>query len=358
MDLFAFSPVCALCYTSRKIENVPSLLESSWETVRLPQTHSRSVSPPRFSSSSIPTPAVQRTEILFWQGQSHKRWEHFLSFRLHSYIVVWQASHLMLSLLAPSSVDALASSTAANPTTPLTASMSSPAAPPVVGTSSTAAAATTSPLPSIRRRRGRLFLSHLFQYIALAYEYICSFLHLRQRRVEPAKVVTASYNNSPPTRTAKRKSQSIPKDPKVSAALQYYKGKTLVLDLDETLVHSVRLGSFASKQPVSNSIKRKKIEVQDDKQSLLYEVYKRPHVDFFLKTVRQHLTFALKEWSIHPVSAAPQISQWYKVVIFTASLAEYADPVIDWLDQDHNVISQRYFRQVSSVAVCHEFVNV
>ncbi|KAL1936336.1 hypothetical protein VTP01DRAFT_470 [Rhizomucor pusillus] len=229
----------------------------------------------------------------------------------------------MLSLLAPSSVDALASSTAANPTTPLTASMSSPAAPPVVGTSSTAAAATTSPLPSIRRRRGRLFLSHLFQYIALAYEYICSFLHLRQRRVEPAKVVTASYNNSPPTRTAKRKSQSIPKDPKVSAALQYYKGKTLVLDLDETLVHSVRLGSFASKQPVSNSIKRKKIEVQDDKQSLLYEVYKRPHVDFFLKT----------------------ISQWYKVVIFTASLAEYADPVIDWLDQDHNVISQRYFRQ-------------
>lgn len=72
---------------------------------------------------------------------------------------------------------------------------------------------------------------------------------------------------------------------KVAAALQYYKGKTLVLDLDETLVHSVRLGSYAARQPVSMSIKRKKIEVRDDKQSLLYEVYKRPHVDFFLKTV-------------------------------------------------------------------------
>ncbi|GAA5804359.1 hypothetical protein HPULCUR_009847 [Helicostylum pulchrum] len=67
-------------------------------------------------------------------------------------------------------------------------------------------------------------------------------------------------------------------------ALQYYKGKTLVLDLDETLVHSVRLGTN-------------------------------------------------------------EISKWYKVVIFTASMSEYADPVIDWLDQDQTFISQRYFRQ-------------
>ncbi|KAF7722018.1 Nuclear envelope morphology protein 1 [Apophysomyces ossiformis] len=110
------------------------------------------------------------------------------------------------------------------------------------------------------------------------------------------------------------------------AALQYYKGKTLVLDLDETLVHSVRLGSEDTLQ-VSKSIKHKKIEVQHDRQSLLYEVYKRPHADFFLKT----------------------ISQWYKVVIFTASMAEYANPVIDWLDQDQNLISQRYFRQACIV---------
>jgi predicted enzyme involved in methoxymalonyl-ACP biosynthesis len=36
---------------------------------------------------------------------------------------------------------------------------------------------------------------------------------------------------------------------------------------------------------VSPSVIRKKIEVNCDKQSLIYEVYKRPHVDFFLKTV-------------------------------------------------------------------------
>ncbi|KAI7894070.1 NLI interacting factor [Mucor mucedo] len=104
--------------------------------------------------------------------------------------------------------------------------------------------------------------------------------------------------------------------------MQYYKGKTLILDLDETLVHSVRLGSENSMKEVSPSIIKKNIEVQCDKQNLLYEVYKRPHVDFFLKT----------------------ISQWYKVVIYTASMAEYADPVIDWIDQD-NVISRRFFRQ-------------
>lgn len=68
--------------------------------------------------------------------------------------------------------------------------------------------------------------------------------------------------------------------------MQYYKGKTLILDLDETLIHSVRLGSEESMQKsVSPSVIRKKIEVNCDKQSLIYEVYKRPHVDFFLKTV-------------------------------------------------------------------------
>lgn len=68
-----------------------------------------------------------------------------------------------------------------------------------------------------------------------------------------------------------------------SIALQYYKGKTLVLDLDETLVHSVRLGT--TENNISPSIKKTTIEVTSDKQSILYEVYKRPHVDFFLSTV-------------------------------------------------------------------------
>ena len=37
--------------------------------------------------------------------------------------------------------------------------------------------------------------------------------------------------------------------------------------------------------------------------------------------------------------------KWYNLVIFTASVQEYADPVIDWLEQDRKFFSQRYYRQ-------------
>ncbi|CDH52382.1 nli interacting factor-like phosphatase [Lichtheimia corymbifera JMRC:FSU:9682] len=210
--------------------------------------------------------------------------------------------------------------------------MASPAPPTtkptaVANAGSTGTSGTSSPvIPSLRRRR--LFFSHLFQYITVAYQYLCAMFNLTIRR----RCIEQQQQSSPTKRTATAAAAAaaVATDRKatpatVSAALQYYKGKTLILDLDETLVHSVRLGSYAAtrQQKVSASIKRKKIEVRDDKQSLLYEVYKRPHVDFFLKT----------------------ISQWYKVVIFTASMAEYADPVIDWLDQDQSLVSQRYFRQ-------------
>lgn len=110
-----------------------------------------------------------------------------------------------------------------------------------------------------KKKRTRLFLSHLYHYVAITLQFIYSLL---------------------PT----KKTKKIPTPN--SVALQYYKGKTLVLDLDETLVHSVRLGS-ETVSAVSPSIIHKTIEVQCDKQSLLYEVYKRPHVDFFLKTVRR-----------------------------------------------------------------------
>ncbi|KAG0042814.1 Nuclear envelope morphology protein 1 [Gryganskiella cystojenkinii] len=90
--------------------------------------------------------------------------------------------------------------------------------------------------------------------------------------------------------------------------------KTLVLDLDETLIHSTSRGSRSQGYMV---------EVLVDRHACLYYVYKRPHVDYFLK----------------------KVSEWYKLVIFTASMAEYADPVIDWLDQNKTLFEKRYFRQ-------------
>ncbi|KAG0296810.1 Nuclear envelope morphology protein 1 [Linnemannia gamsii] len=90
--------------------------------------------------------------------------------------------------------------------------------------------------------------------------------------------------------------------------------KTLVLDLDETLIHSTSRGSRSQGYMV---------EVLVDRHACLYYVYKRPHVDYFLK----------------------KVSEWYKLVIFTASMEEYADPVIDWLDQNKTLFDKRYFRQ-------------
>jgi RNA polymerase II subunit A small phosphatase-like protein len=93
-----------------------------------------------------------------------------------------------------------------------------------------------------------------------------------------------------------------------------FKGKKcLVLDLDETLVHS----SFKP-IPKPDFI----IPVEIDK--VVHHVYvlKRPYVDEFLL----------------------RASKCYEIVIFTASLSKYADPLLDKLDI-HNVISHRLFRE-------------
>jgi RNA polymerase II subunit A small phosphatase-like protein len=89
--------------------------------------------------------------------------------------------------------------------------------------------------------------------------------------------------------------------------------KTLVLDLDETLVHS----SF---KPINDADFIIPIELDN----MLHKVYvrKRPGVDNFLKAVGEK----------------------FEVVVFTASLAKYADPLLDILDRG-NVCKVRLFRE-------------
>ncbi|CAG9327381.1 unnamed protein product [Blepharisma stoltei] len=89
--------------------------------------------------------------------------------------------------------------------------------------------------------------------------------------------------------------------------------KTLVLDLDETLVHS-------SLKPVNNPDMVIQIEVEGIT-SLIY-VKIRPGVSEFLA----------------------KVSRLYEIVLFTASLSKYANPVINKLDPD-NYISSRLFRE-------------
>jgi Dullard-like phosphatase family protein len=89
--------------------------------------------------------------------------------------------------------------------------------------------------------------------------------------------------------------------------------KCLILDLDETLVHS----SF-KEVPIYDFLVPVEIE------GTTYQVYvaKRPGVDEFLK----------------------KMGECYEIVVFTASLAKYADPVLDLLDI-HKVVDWRLFRE-------------
>ncbi|OQR75790.1 carboxy-terminal domain RNA polymerase II polypeptide A small phosphatase 1-like [Tropilaelaps mercedesae] len=87
----------------------------------------------------------------------------------------------------------------------------------------------------------------------------------------------------------------------------------LVIDLDETLVHS----SF---KPVNNPDFVVPVEIEGS----VHQVYvlKRPYVDEFLE----------------------RVGALYECVLFTASLSKYADPVADLLDK-WNVFRGRLFRE-------------
>ncbi|OHS93914.1 NLI interacting factor-like phosphatase family protein [Tritrichomonas foetus] len=94
--------------------------------------------------------------------------------------------------------------------------------------------------------------------------------------------------------------------------------KTLVLDLDETLVHS----SF---YPVCNYDFIAKFKVGENRYSSY--VLKRPGIEYFLEFVKEK----------------------FEVVIFTASVKEYADSVLDviapWIPP-----SRRFYRQHCTIS--------
>lgn len=149
---------------------------------------------------------------------------------------------------------------------------------------------------------------------------------------------------------------SIPRAP---AAPPRLTPKTLVLDLDETLIHStsrsIGLGGSGGKRGAPKGLKTRVVEVVLDGRSTVYTVYKRPWVDFFLRKVGtgdpSHSSPCQQEYS--PVPFHEKVSSWYTVVIFTASLPEYADPVIDWLDGGDGrggMVGARLFRSVSRAA--------
>lgn len=104
--------------------------------------------------------------------------------------------------------------------------------------------------------------------------------------------------------------------------LRTVKRKTLVLDLDETLIHSHHDGVL--RQTVKPGTPPDFVlKVVIDRHPVRFFVHKRPHVDFFLDVV----------------------SQWYDLVVFTASMEIYGAAVAEKLDKNRGILKRRYYRQ-------------
>lgn len=148
----------------------------------------------------------------------------------------------------------------------------------------------------------------------------CGFFGSKKETATPAggniEVVTTYPDPEPPAAEVPNEPESESEEPEglLEPKSKQFKGKKcLVLDLDETLVHS----SF---KPVPDADFIVPVEIE----GTVYKVYvlKRPFVDEFLDAVAED----------------------YEVVIFTASLSKYANPLLDMLDKNQ-VVSHRLFRE-------------
>ncbi|XP_035789883.1 CTD nuclear envelope phosphatase 1 homolog isoform X1 [Anopheles albimanus] len=118
------------------------------------------------------------------------------------------------------------------------------------------------------------------------------------------------------------KYELFPLTPVSRHRLNMVQRKTLVLDLDETLIHShhdaMPRNTVKPGTPHDFTVK-----VTIDRHPVRFFVHKRPHVDYFLDIV----------------------SQWYDLVVFTASMEIYGAAVADKLDNGRNILRRRYYRQ-------------
>ncbi|KMU85546.1 phosphoprotein phosphatase [Coccidioides immitis H538.4] len=95
--------------------------------------------------------------------------------------------------------------------------------------------------------------------------------------------------------------------------------KCLVLDLDETLVHSSFKVIYAPFMILDKADFTIPVEIEGQYHNIY--VIKRPGVDQFMK----------------------RVGELYEVVVFTASVSKYGDPLLDQLDI-HKVVHHRLFR--------------
>lgn len=119
------------------------------------------------------------------------------------------------------------------------------------------------------------------------------------------------------------KYELFPLSPLSRHRLSIVKRKVLVLDLDETLIHSHHDGVVRQTVVKPGTPPDFVLKVTIDRHPVRFFVHKRPHVDYFLDIV----------------------SQWYELVVFTASMEIYGAAVADKLDNNRGILRRRYYRQ-------------
>ncbi|KAI0212942.1 CTD small phosphatase-like protein [Lamellibrachia satsuma] len=159
--------------------------------------------------------------------------------------------------------------------------------------------------PSVKKPRGRGFLSSFF----------CCFgsnssSHQNSTPSSPITPTPVPTTDDTSNGTLSKPTQKYLLGPPRTHEMNK---KCVVIDLDETLVHS----SF---KPVSNADFIVPVEID----GTIHQVYvlKRPYVDEYLQ----------------------KMGELFECVLFTASLAKYADPVADLLDK-WGVFRARLFRE-------------
>lgn len=145
--------------------------------------------------------------------------------------------------------------------------------------------------------------------VAAIYKYFLRFIRRLFRKIRHYEPVT--YNIYPLT-------------PVSSHRLNIVKKKILVLDLDETLIHSSSItGPFNNEKRQMLVDPDFELEVIIEKHLVKFHVFKRPHVDKFLEIV----------------------SHWYDVVIFTAGIDAYGEIITNRLDNKRGIFKKKYFRR-------------
>ena len=121
--------------------------------------------------------------------------------------------------------------------------------------------------------------------------------------------------------------------------------KLLLIDLDETLIHSDFNLEYLNDKSIKYDAIIKFKETQEEFQENYEDYY-----DMRRKKIEYSLMDEEKEYKIGifirkgAKEFPTEVSRYFEVGIFTASVKEYADAVIDYLDPDKNLIKFRLYR--------------